>query len=78
MKQKLSIKTFYDDFVLKVSLTNEEKEVLDMYIANYSYVQIAMKLSLSERKVGKIIAEIKSKYDQYKKLEMYRLNVFLS
>lgn len=78
MKQKLSIKAFYDDFILKVSLSSEEKEILDMYISNYSYVEIGMKLNMSERKIGKIIAEIKQKYEQYKELEMHRLNLFIS
>lgn len=78
MKQKLSIKIFYDDFILKVSLDNEEKQVLDLYILNYSYVQIGMKMNMSERKVGKIIAELKQKYEQYRKLELYKLQVFMS
>ncbi len=49
MKKDLSIKQIYDDFILKVTLDEDEIKVLDMYIKNYSYVQMSLALNIGER-----------------------------
>lgn len=51
MKKDLSIKQIYDDFILKVTLDEDEIKVLDMYIKNYSYVQMSLALNISERNI---------------------------
>lgn len=78
MKKDLSIKQIYDDFILKVTLDEDEIKVLDMYIKNYSYVQMSLALNISERNIIRIVNRLKEKYAIYKNLEVSRLNMLLS
>nr|DAN14391.1 MAG TPA: Transcriptional regulatory protein RcsB factor, DNA BINDING PROTEIN.6A [Bacteriophage sp.] len=78
MKKDLSIKQIYDDFILKVTLDGDEIKVLDMYIKNYSYVQMSLALNISERNISRIVNRLKEKYAIYKNLEVSRLNMLLS
>ena len=78
MKKDLSIKQIYDDFILKVTLDEDEIKVLDMYIKNYSYVQMPLALNISERNISRIVNRLKEKYAIYKNLEVSRLNMLLS
>lgn len=55
MKKDLSIKQIYDDFILKVTLDEDEIKVLDMYIKNYSYVQMSLALNISERNISRML-----------------------
>lgn len=75
MKKELSIKVIYDDFINKVILTDQEKEVLDLYIKDYSILKIADKTSQGTTTVSRIIAEVKEKYKNYKKLEIEKLKI---
>lgn len=76
MKKELSLKQIYDDFINKVILTDQEKEVLDLYIRNYSILKISDITSQGTTTVSRIIADIKDKYKNYKKLEIERLKIF--
>ena len=78
IKKDLSIKQIYDDFILKVTLDEDELKVLDMYIKNYSYVQMSIALNMSERNISRIVNRLKEKYDIYKNLKVSRLNMLLS
>lgn len=78
MQKELSNKVIYEDFKSKTVLTSEEKEVLDMLIQRESLIKIAQKVCMSERKVSRIIKDLKEKYDKYKKLEIAKLCIFLS
>lgn len=78
MKKDLSIKQIYDDFILKVTLDEDAIKVLDMYIKNYSYVQMSLALNISERNISRIVNRLKEKYAIYKNLEVSRLNMLLS
>lgn len=78
MKKDLSIKQIYDDFILKVTLDEDEIKVLDMYIKNYSYVQMSLALNISERNISRIVNRLKEKYAIYKNSEVSRLNMLLS
>lgn len=78
MKKDLSIKQIYDDFILKATLDEDEIKVLDMYIKNYSYVQMSLALNISERNISRIVNRLKEKYAIYKNLEVSRLNMLLS
>lgn len=75
MKKELCIKQIYNDFLDKVLLLDNEKEVLDLYIRNESLVKICDITGQSMSTVSRIIAEIKSKYDDYKKLELSKLDI---
>lgn len=76
MKKDLCIKQIYDDFLDKVILLDIEKQVLDLYIRNESIIKIADIISQGTSNVSRIIAELKTKYDKYKKLEMAKLEIF--
>ena len=78
IKKDLSIKQIYDDFILKVTLDEDELKVLDMYIKNYSYVQMSIALNMSEINISRIVNRLKEKYDIYKNLKVSRLNMLLS
>lgn len=75
MKKELAIKQIYNDFVDKVFLTDTEKEVLELYIKNESLVKIADTISQSISSVSRIVAELKDKYSNYKKLELSKLDI---
>ena len=76
MKKELSVKQIYDDFKSKIILSEIEEEVLTMYIKDYSIVKIADKTMQSTSTVSRIISEIKLKYNNYKNLEIAKLNIF--
>lgn len=73
MKKELSIKQIFDDFTSKVILNDLEKDVLIRYIKDETIVKIASDISQSTSTVSRIIAELKEKYENYKKLEIARL-----
>lgn len=73
MKKELSIKQIYDDFNNKTILNDLEKDVLIRYIKNESIVKIADELLISTATVSRIIADLKNKYANYKKLELAKL-----
>ena len=75
MKKELSIKQIYNDFINKVVLTKDDKDVLDLYIKNNSIVNIANNLCISTSTVSRIIFDIKEKYNKYKKLEIAKLKL---
>lgn len=75
MKKELCIKQIYDDFLSKVVLSEMEKQVLDLYISNVSIVKMADITSQGTSTISRIIAEIKDKYNIYKKLEISRLEI---
>ena len=76
MKKELSIKQIYDDFISKVILTEQEEEVLKLYIKNYSILRMADITAQGTTTVSRIIAELKEKYSNYKKLEIEKLKIF--
>lgn len=75
MKKELCIKQIYDDFINKITLSDSELEVLLLYIKDYSILKIADKTMQSTATVSRIIADIKEKYNNYKKLEIEKLKI---
>ena len=75
MKRELSIKQIYNDFVDKVFLNDIEKKVLELYIKNETIVKISDTTNQSTSSVSRIIYELKIKYNNYKKLEISKLNI---
>ena len=73
MKKGLCLKQIYDDFLNKTILNETEKEVLVRYIKNESIVKISTDLSISTATVSRIIADLKSKYNDYKRVEIAKL-----
>ena len=73
MKKELAIKQIYDDFTSKIILTDNEKDILVRYIKNDSIVKIANDIKQGTTTVSRIIASLKSKYNDYKKLEIAKL-----
>lgn len=73
MKKDLAIKQIYDDFTNKIMLSDNEKDVLQRYIKNDSIVKIANDTMQGTATISRIIASIKVKYENYKKLEIAKL-----
>ena len=73
MKKELAIKQIYEDFTNKIILTDNEKDILLRYIKNDSIIKIANDTQQSSATVSRIIANIKLKYENYKKLEIAKL-----
>ena len=76
MKKELAIKQIYDDFIIKVVLTENEKDILDRYIQGDTYVKISLDTSQSYSSVSRTIMDLKTKYETYKKLELTKLILF--
>lgn len=75
MKKELAIKQIFDDFTSKTFLNDNEKDVLVRYIKNDSIVKIAEDTLQSTATISRIIANIKEKYDNYKTLELVKLDL---
>lgn len=75
MKKELSVKQIFDDFTSKTILNDDEKEVLIRYIKNESIVKMADEMKLGTTTISRIIAELKEKYSNYKKLELAKLQL---
>lgn len=76
MKKELCIKQIYQDFISKIILTEQEKEVLDLYLKDYSILKMADKTNQGTATISRIICSIKQKYDNYRKLEIEKLKIF--
>ena len=76
MKTELAIKQIYEEFISKVMLDNDEKQVLDMFLKNYSYIKIGDTIGMSDRNVGRVMRTVKQKYENYRKLEVSKLELF--
>lgn len=75
MKKTLSLDVIYNDFISKVKLSDNEKDILDRYLRNESLVKISMEVALSYSSVSRIISNLKSKYENYKKMEIVKLTL---
>ena len=73
MKKELSVKQIFDDFISKTILNDIERDILIKYIKNESIVKISEDLSISTATVSRTIADLKEKYENYKKLELAKL-----
>lgn len=76
MKKELSIKQIFDDFTNKTILSDKERDILIRYIKNESIIKIADDTMYGTATVSRTIADLKSKYESYKKLEMEKLMIF--
>ena len=76
MKTELAVKQIYEDFISKVTLDNDKKQVLDMFLKNYSYIKIGDNIGMSDRNVGRVMRTVKQKYENYRKLEVSKLELF--
>lgn len=52
MIEKLRVKALYDDFVSKVKLTDEQKEILDMMINRDTIVKMSLEIGVSPRTIN--------------------------
>ena len=72
MVEKLKVKAIYNDFLNNVSLTNEQKKILDMLINKDKIVKISMEVGMSQRTVSNEISKIKKLYEDYYNLQVYK------
>lgn len=72
MVEKLKVKAIYDDFLKNVSLTEEQKKILDMLINKETIVKISMEVGMSQRTVSYEIKKIKKLYNDYYNLQLYK------
>lgn len=75
MRKTLSLDVIYNDFINKVKLSESEKDILDRYLKNESLVKISMEVSLSYSSVSRIISNLKIKYENYRKMEIVKLDL---
>lgn len=59
-------------------LNDEEIKVLDMILKKYSIIKMADIMGMSDRNISRIVKDIKTKYSDYRKLELAKLNIFIS
>lgn len=72
MIEKLKVKAIYEDFLKNVSLTAEQKKILDMLINKETIVKISMEVGMSQRTVSYEIKKIKKLYNDYYNLQLYK------
>jgi len=73
MIEKLKINVLYDDFINKVRLTDEQKEILDMMINKDTIVKMSLEIGVSERTIKYEIKKIKELYNNYLQMEITKL-----
>jgi DNA-directed RNA polymerase specialized sigma subunit len=66
----------YNDFIDKVILSDDEKQILDLLIKKKSIVQISQELNISDSTVSRIIKDLKEKYKNYKAIEIAKYDIF--
>lgn len=77
MVEKLRIKAIYDDFIRNVSLTEEQIKILDMMIHKDSIVKMSMEIGVSQRTISYEIKKIKSLYNDYYQMQLFRVFMLL-
>lgn len=77
MKEDLAIKQLYDDFIIKVTLTDNEKDILDRYVKGDTYVKMSIDTQQSYSNIARTITDLKYKYNIYKQLELIKLNLLM-
>lgn len=77
MIEKLRIKEIYDDFIKNVSLTEEQKRILDMLIQKDKIIKISMELGMSERTVKYEIRKLKDLFNKYYELQLYKFMILM-
>lgn len=78
MVKALSNQIIYDDFVKKTILTEEEQKILDMLLKRYSIIKISQEVCMSDRNVSRIIKTLKEKYNNYKNIELAKIDILNS
>ena len=78
MVKALSNQVVYEDFVKKTVLTEEEQKILNMLLKKYSIIKISQEMCMSDRNVSRIIKILKQKYNDYKIIELAKIDVLNS
>ena len=78
MIKELSNKIIFEDFKNKIILTEDEEKVLLMLVKKYSIIKISQEINVSDRTVERIIKTLKIKYNNYKKIELAKYDIFLT
>lgn len=78
MVDKLRVKAIYDDFIKNVSLTEEQKKILDMLINRETIVKISMEIGASQRTISYEIKKIKKLYNDYYNLQLSKALLLLN
>lgn len=78
MKKQLAIQQIFDDFTSKMILTDNEIDILIRYIKKDSIIKIANDTKQGTATVSRTIADIKEKYEKYKRLEIAKLIILQS
>ncbi len=73
MVEKLKISAIYDDFIRNVSLTDEQKRILDMMINKDSIVKMSLEIGVSQRTISYEIKKLKKLYNDYYQMQLFRL-----
>ncbi len=78
MVEKLRVKAIYDDFIKNVTLTEEQKKILDMLINKETIVKIAMEIGASQRTISYEIKKLKKLYNDYYNLQLSKMLLLIS
>lgn len=77
MVDKLRINAIYNDFINTVTLTKEQKLILDMLLERESYIRIGDKIGVSERTVGYEVQKLKRLFNDYCNMQLSKIIVLL-
>lgn len=78
MVEKLRVKAIYDDFIKNVTLTEEQKRILDMLINKDTIVKISMEIGASQRTISYEIKKLKKLYNDYYNLQLTKMLLLIS
>jgi len=73
MIEKLKVKALYDDFTNKVTLSDEQKRILDMMINHDTIIKMSFEIGVSQRTINYEIKKIKKLYENYLQIEISKM-----
>lgn len=77
MRVELANKQLFDDFVNKTILNENEIDILIRYIKRESIVKMSEETRQSTASISRIVAKLKNKYQDYKKMELAKMMLML-
>lgn len=75
MREKLKLNFIYDDFISRTSLTEEQINILKMYIAGDTAIKISFEIGCSQRTANYEIKKLKELFANYCSLETTKAEV---
>lgn len=73
MLEKLKSKELYDAFIRNMTLTERQKQILELYVQGKSIYEISMEIHICDRVINSELKKIRELFNAYKRNEIQRI-----